>query len=113
VLTWHITSSSDSCDDDSQAQSFIYNNGSTAIQVSSTNLCVEFGPGLGRNGTPLRVQTCRSNGAPGQRLFITEDAHVALRNGPGRCADVTDAQGPLQSWRCVSDNPNQVSIETL
>ncbi|KAI5449833.1 hypothetical protein NCC49_004044 [Naganishia albida] len=95
--------------DGSRSQSFIYNEGATSIQVSGTDLCVEFGPGLGRNGTPLRLQTCRRNGAPGQRLFVTGDSHVALQNGPGQCADVSDAQGPLQSWRCVSDNTNQVS----
>lgn len=104
-----IASPSATCDDDS-VQSFIYNEGSTSVQVSGTNLCVEFGPGLGRNGTPLRLQNCRSNGAPGQRLFInTADGHISLENGPGQCADVRDAEGPLQSWRCISDNTNQVS----
>lgn len=96
--------------DESQAQRFIYNTGATTIQVSGTNLCVEFGPGLGVNGRPLRVQNCRSNGAPGQRLFITDDNHIALQNGPGQCADVTDGgeSAQLQSWRCASDNINQV-----
>jgi hypothetical protein len=95
--------------DNSQAQSFVYNDGSTSIRVSGTDLCVEFGPGLGRNGTPLRVQTCRANGAPGQRLVVTGDAHVALLNGPGQCADVRNSEEPIQSWRCVGDNTNQVS----
>lgn len=55
ALTGYTASSSATCDD-LQAQSFIYNDGSTFIQVSGTNLCVEFGPGLGRSGTPLRLQ---------------------------------------------------------
>jgi hypothetical protein len=110
VLKPLVTSRSATCDN-SQSQSFVYNNGSTSIQVNGTDLCVEFGPGLGRSGTPLRVQTCRSNGAPDQRLIITDDNHVALQNGPGQCADVRNAEGPLQSWGCASDNTNQVSTE--
>ena len=94
---------------DSPSQSFIYTAGPTSIQVAGTNLCVEFGPGLGRDGTPIRVQTCRRNGAPGQRLYITDDAHVALQNGPGKCVDVTNAARSLQSWQCGSGNTNQVS----
>lgn len=100
---------------DSESQRFVYNTGATAIQVADTNFCVEFGPGLGVNGRPLRIQTCRQNGAPGQRLFITDDNHVALQNGPGQCADVTDGgdSAQLQSWRCDADNINQVSYLRL
>lgn len=101
------------CQSGSPTQQFIFNTGPTSIRLAETNLCVEFGPGLGRNGTPLRLQECRSNGAPGQRLFITDDDHVALRQGPGQCADVrdgrvVDGRGELQSWRCAADNANQV-----
>ncbi|KAI5449594.1 hypothetical protein NCC49_004524 [Naganishia albida] len=101
------------CQSGSPTQQFIFNTGPTSIRLAETNLCVEFGPGLGRNGTPLRLQECRSNGAPGQRLFITDDDHVALRQGPGQCADVTDGRvvdgrGELQSWRCAADNANQI-----
>ncbi|KAI5451507.1 hypothetical protein NCC49_001810 [Naganishia albida] len=94
--------------DDSPAQQFVYTTGATRIQIADTNYCVEFGPGLGVNGRPLKLQECRKNGAPGQQLFITDDHHIALERGPGRCADVRDAVGPLQSWRCGSDDTNQV-----
>lgn len=35
---------------------------------------------------------------------------MALQNGPGQCADVTDGgeSAQLQSWRCFADNTNQV-----
>ncbi|KAJ9092485.1 hypothetical protein QFC20_005949 [Naganishia adeliensis] len=101
------------CQADSPIQQFILNPGPTHIQLLNTSLCVEFGPGLGRNGTPLRLQNCRGRGAPGQRLFITDDNHIALQNGPGQCADVRDGKvvddvGELQSWRCAADNTNQI-----
>ncbi|KAI5450096.1 hypothetical protein NCC49_003723 [Naganishia albida] len=96
-----------SCDD-SPAQQFVYTTGATRITVANTNYCVEFGPGLGVSGRPLRLQECRKNGAPGQQLFITDDHHIALERGPGQCADVRNGEGPLQSWRCISDNTNQI-----
>lgn len=112
-LTGCVYHYSSTCQADSPIQQFIFNPGPTQIQLLNTSLCVEFGPGLGRNGTPLRLQQCRGKGAPGQRLFITDDNHIALQNGPGQCADVRDGKvvddvGELQSWRCAADNTNQV-----
>jgi hypothetical protein len=105
------------CHPDSPIQQFVYNPGPTAIRLNGTDLCVDFGSKLDCDGTPLSLQKCRAKGAPGQRLFITEDRHISLLNGPGRCADVrdgriVDGKGELQSWRCESDNRNQVSNES-
>ncbi|KAJ9092700.1 hypothetical protein QFC20_007301 [Naganishia adeliensis] len=104
--------------DNSAAQQFLCTTGATTIQLANTELCVEFGPGLRKNGRPLHVEKCRAKGAPGQRLFITEDNHIALENGPGQCADVKDGDvadgvGKLQSWRCASDNVNQIFFGKL
>lgn len=104
--------------DDSPSRQFIYTTGATSIRLTNTDLCVEFGPGLGKSGTPLKLEKCRTKGAPGQRLSFTEDNHVTVEKGPGQCADVKDGDvadgwGKLQSWRCASDNPNQASLTCL
>lgn len=100
--------------DNSPSQQFLYTTGSTSIQLSNTDLCAEFGPELGKNFTPLRLDKCCEKGAPGQRLFITADNHIALEGARGQCADVkdgavVDGMGKLQTWRCSAENINQVS----
>jgi hypothetical protein len=97
------------------AQKLIYTVGGTGdqIRVAGTNLCIEFGPGLGANGRPLRVQNCRSNGAPGQRLILAGspgEVHIRLAHGPDQCASVAGAgeTTQLQSQRCASGDRNQV-----
>jgi hypothetical protein len=107
-----VKSSSTECDD-SPAQQFVYVRGSTSIQLAGTDLCVNF-PTQGKNGDRPDVKTCRAEGAPGQKLFITTDDHIALEKGPGQCADVRngevkDGLGELQSWRCAKNNSNQAS----
>ncbi|KAI5451079.1 hypothetical protein NCC49_001957 [Naganishia albida] len=104
--------------DNSPSQQFLYTTGPTTIQLSNTDLCVEFGPGLGKNGTPLRLDKCCEKGAPGQRLFITADNHIALEGARGQCADVkdgavVDGMGKLQTWRCSADNINQIFFGKL
>lgn len=113
VLTLVFSNPSRAECNESPAQQFIYVRGPTTIQLADTDLCVDF-PSQGKNGEHLRIETCRAKGAPGQQLFITDDDHIALKKGPGQCADVKDGQvkdglGILQSWRCAKDNINQVS----
>lgn len=60
--------------------------------MAGTDYCVGIGPRLGVNGRPLRIQDCRRNGAPGQRIFIIDDNHIALQNGPSQYADVALVQ---------------------
>lgn len=103
--------------DSSPAQQFIYNIGPTFIRLANSSLCVEFGPGLGVSGRPLRLQTCGGNGAQGQQLLI-DGPKIRLRSGPRQCADVTGGLiqlgiGRLQSWRCINGSPNQVRSSTL
>ncbi|KAI5448927.1 hypothetical protein NCC49_005750, partial [Naganishia albida] len=62
---------------------------------------------------------------PQQQLYITDDNHIAVENGPGSCADVRAESGPqgsharpygslkdLQSWTCTYGNTNQIFIFT-
>lgn len=61
-------------------------------------------------------------GLAAQRLYITDDNHIAVENGPGQCLDVqaessSDTSGPypiikrLQTWDCTFGNGNQVRSE--
>jgi hypothetical protein len=104
------------CIFNSSSQQFAVDGDPLQIAVAGTNLCVEIGPGLGANGRPIRIQTCRRNGAPGQRLIIDSaderNIRIRLQNGPNQCVDATGGgeSAQLQSWRCASDyNINQVS----
>jgi hypothetical protein len=70
-------------------QLFYYNLGATQIRVQDTTtgevFCVDFGSPT--NGSPITIATCDAN-APGQKLSITDDLHIAVENGPGQCMDV-------------------------
>lgn len=103
-------------------QLFYYNIGATKIQVVDTTTsevrCVDFGDNPTDGGT-IRINPCVDN-APGQNLFITDDLHIAVENGPGQCLDVQAESGiqpirpygavkSVQSWSCVFGNENQVS----
>ena len=61
-------------------------------------------------------------GLAAQSLYITDDNHIAVENGPGQCLDVQaesspDTSGPypiskrLQTWDCTFGNANQVRGE--
>ncbi|GHJ84565.1 hypothetical protein NliqN6_0967 [Naganishia liquefaciens] len=104
-------------------QFFYYNLGSTQIKVfnpeTSEVKCVDFGDDSTNGGT-IRINACSDN-APGQRLFITDDLHIAVENGPGQCLDVKAESGlqpikpygavkSVQSWTCDFGNQNQIFI---
>ena len=90
----------------SQAESGRVQSRRNHYQAYGTDLGAELGPDLGRKGTPLQVQRCRSNGAPGQRLYVTDDLHNVLRKGPRQGVDVSDAVGSLHA----KEEPNTVNI---
>jgi hypothetical protein len=66
---------------------FYYNLGATKIQMFDTAsdevFCVDFGSNPA-NGGRISIAACDDN-APGQRLYITDDHHIAVENGPGQC----------------------------
>ena len=104
-----------------------YTLGSTKICVapnsySETRYCIDFGTNLGSNGQTLYIWQAYE-GLPAQQLFITDDKHIAVENGPGQCVDVRAESGPqpaiarpygslkdVQSWQCTSGNNNQVRL---
>lgn len=102
-------------------QLFYYTLGSTKIKVVDTTTsevrCVDFGDNPTNGGT-IRINPCVDN-APGQNLYITDDLHIAVENGPGQCLDVQAESGlqpikpygavkSVQSYDCVFGNENQV-----
>lgn len=109
-------------------QQWIYTQGSTKIRVApndrtDTEYCIDFGTNLGANGQSLKIWQCY-DGLPQQQLYITDDAHIAVENGPGQCADVRAESGPepvkpygvqkqVQSWECSFGNPNQVGTRSF
>ena len=104
-------------------QQWVYNTGSTKICIApnsftDTEYCLDFGTNLGSNGQPLKIW--QSYDIPAQRLYITDDNHIAVENGPGQCVDVQAESSPepsrpyglrkrVQTWQCSGGNPNQVS----
>jgi hypothetical protein len=122
-------------------QLFYYNLGATQIKVQDTTTgevsCVDFGNTS--NGSPITIAACDVN-APGQKLYITDDFHIAVENGPGQCMDVQAESGiqpirpygilkSVQSWQvrfpccpafvehelkktcqCTAGNENQVRL---
>jgi hypothetical protein len=109
-------------------QTFDYTLGSTKICVSPNpysqdiQYCIDFGTNLGADGQTLYIW--QAYDVPQQQLYITDDAHIAVENGPGQCADVRAESGPqpsyarpygslkdVQSWTCTFANTNQVSID--
>ena len=106
-------------------QLFYYNVGATKIQVVDTTTsevrCVDFGDNPTNGGT-IRISPCVDN-APGQNLYITDDLHIAVENGPGQCLDVQAESGlqpikpygavkSVQSYDCSFGNENQVRIRS-
>jgi hypothetical protein len=107
-------------------QRWVYNAGSTKICVaangySKTEYCIDFGTNLGSNGQTLYIWQAQDVAA--QRLYITEDKHIAVENGPGQCVDVRAESGPqpdyarpygsqkdVQTWECSGGSSNQVSL---
>jgi hypothetical protein len=76
-------------------QLFYYNLGATKIKVKDTAsnevFCVDFGNNPSNNGR-ITIATCDDN-APGQKLYITDDLHIAVENGPGQCLDIQSDSG--------------------
>ncbi|KAJ9107986.1 hypothetical protein QFC20_003671 [Naganishia adeliensis] len=108
-------------------QQWVYNTGSTKICVapnaySDTDYCIDFGTNLGSNGQTLYIWQAYE-GLPAQQLYITDDNHIAVENGPGQCVDVRAESGPqpsyaraygseksVQAWDCTFGNTNQIFI---
>lgn len=111
-------------------QRWTYKAGSTTIcvapnQYSDTEYCLDFDTNLGANGQRLKIWQ-RYEGLAAQQLYITDDAHVAVENGPGFCVDVRAESGAqpayarpygsqkdVQTWDCFAGSPNQVSTLSL
>lgn len=55
--------------------------------LTDTDFCIDFGSNLGANGQSLKIWQ-KYEDLPAQQLFVTEDNHIAVENGPGQCANV-------------------------
>ncbi|KAJ9107978.1 hypothetical protein QFC20_003663 [Naganishia adeliensis] len=106
-------------------QRWVYKAGSTKICVapnrySNTEYCIDFNSNLGSNGQQLKIWQAQ-RGLPAQQLYITDDNHIAVENGPGQCVDVRAESGPqpdyarpygsqkdVQTWECFGGSSNQI-----
>ncbi|KAF5336494.1 hypothetical protein D9611_006744 [Ephemerocybe angulata] len=91
------------------AQNWLLNHGSTKIQRSGTNFCLDAGSNPG-NGVGMKIWTCY-DGNPAQQWYYTDDNRIALE-GKGQCLDLPNGDlsnsNRVQTWQCTNKNENQV-----
>ncbi|KAF8960460.1 ricin B lectin domain-containing protein [Flammula alnicola] len=91
------------------AQSWTIRRGSTKVQVTGTNFCLDAGTNPA-NGIGLKIWQCYDN-LPAQQWYYTEDNRIALE-GQGFCTDLTNGiqtnSNQLQTWQCTDNNVNQI-----
>ncbi|KAF8962504.1 G-X-X-X-Q-X-W domain-containing protein [Flammula alnicola] len=91
------------------AQSWTLYRGSTKVQVTGTNFCLDAGSSPA-NGVGLKIWQCYDN-LPAQQWYYTTDNRIALE-GQGFCTDLTNGvltnSNQLQTWQCTDNNLNQV-----
>ncbi|KAJ3507120.1 hypothetical protein NLJ89_g6487 [Agrocybe chaxingu] len=91
------------------AQRWILNRGSTKVQLAETNFCLDAGSTPG-NGVGLKIWQCYDN-LPAQQWYYTDDNRIALE-GQGLCTDLTDGiltnGNQVQTWQCTDGNTNQI-----
>ncbi|KAF8970080.1 G-X-X-X-Q-X-W domain-containing protein [Flammula alnicola] len=91
------------------AQSWTIRRGSTKVQLTGTNFCLDAGTHPA-NGIGLKIWQCYDN-LPAQQWYYTEDNRIALE-GQGFCTDLTNGiqsnSNQLQTWRCTDNNINQI-----
>ncbi|KAL0952120.1 hypothetical protein HGRIS_008749 [Hohenbuehelia grisea] len=94
---------------DTPAQNWILNPGSTKVRLMGTNFCLDAGSAPGDN-VPMKIWQCYDN-LPAQQWFLTNDRRLALDN-QGLCLDlpqgIADNGNQVQTYRCTDGNTNQV-----
>ncbi|KAF8997618.1 G-X-X-X-Q-X-W domain-containing protein [Cyathus striatus] len=91
------------------AQRWFVNRGSTKVQLTGTNFCLDAGAASG-NGVGMKIWQCYDN-LPAQAWYYTDDNRIALEN-QRQCLDlpngnVTDGV-QVQTWQCTDFNTNQI-----
>jgi hypothetical protein len=91
------------------AQRWILQRGSTKAKVAGTNFCLDAGS-KPANGIGLKIWQCYDN-LPAQQWFYTDDNRIALE-GQGFCTDLTNGVltngNRVQTWQCTDFNTNQI-----
>ncbi|RDB19188.1 Endo-1,4-beta-xylanase A [Hypsizygus marmoreus] len=91
------------------AQKWTISRGSTKVQLTGTNFCLDAGSTPG-NGIGMKIWTCYDN-LPAQAWYFTDDNRIALE-GKGLCLDLPNGvltnSNQLQTWQCTDNNNNQV-----
>ncbi|KAF8157229.1 ricin B lectin domain-containing protein [Crassisporium funariophilum] len=91
------------------AQRWTINRGSTKVQLAGTNFCLDAGSSPA-NGVGLKIWQCYDNLAA-QSWYYTDDNRIALQ-GKGLCTDLPNGvltnSNQVQTWQCSANNPNQV-----
>ncbi|KAL7409326.1 ricin B lectin domain-containing protein [Mrakia frigida] len=94
------------------AQEWIWNEGSTKIQLANTNFCLDAGSNPA-SGIGMKIWQCYP-GLPAQQFYRTGDKRFAVE-GKGQCLDLTDGRldnsVQSQTWKCTDRNTNQIWTE--
>ncbi|KAG9222082.1 hypothetical protein CCMSSC00406_0009307 [Pleurotus cornucopiae] len=95
----------------STAQNWVINPGSTSVQLSGTNFCLDAGSSPA-NGVGMKIWQCFDN-LPAQEWFLTNDDRIALQN-QGFCLDLTNGDvtngNQVQIWQCTDNDINQAWV---
>ncbi|KIJ36191.1 carbohydrate-binding module family 13 protein [Sphaerobolus stellatus SS14] len=90
------------------AQKWVINSGTTSVQVSGTNFCLDAGSSPA-NGVQMKIWTCYSGVA--QQTWTYSNNKLAL-SVQSQCLDLTNGDltngNVLQTWQCSAGNTNQI-----
>ncbi|KAJ3552595.1 hypothetical protein NM688_g4074 [Phlebia brevispora] len=91
------------------AQNWDFVRGSTAVQLSGTNFCIDAGSSPA-NGVGMKIWDCYS-GLAAQSWYYTDSDQLALE-GQGLCLDLTNGDvtdgNQVQTWECTFADTNQI-----
>ncbi|TFK37401.1 G-X-X-X-Q-X-W domain-containing protein [Crucibulum laeve] len=91
------------------AQRWFVNRGSTKVQLANTNFCLDAGSSPA-DGAGMKIWQCY-DGLAAQQWFYTDDNRIALQN-QGQCLDLPSGDQTngrqVQTWQCTDFNTNQI-----
>ncbi|KAF8995325.1 ricin B lectin domain-containing protein [Cyathus striatus] len=91
------------------SQRWFLNRGSTKVQLTGTNFCLDAGA-VPDNGAGVTIWQCYDN-IPSQAWYYTDDNRIVLEN-QGQCLDLPNGNVTngvqAQTRQCTDFNPNQI-----
>ncbi|KAF8997605.1 ricin B lectin domain-containing protein [Cyathus striatus] len=93
------------------AQKWVINAGSTKVKVAGTNFCLDAGS-KPASGVGMKIWQCYDN-LPAQAWYLTGDNRIAVE-GKGQCLDLPSGKlsngTQVQTWKCTNKNTNQIWV---